>query len=796
MKQMWGCASILTITGYLACVTFLSIGVAFGQRTVVSGQIKSQIDSSMLIDVHAVLTSYFSPTIVRYATSQNEGRFTFVDVKEGIYQLALSHIGYETRIIDSIACLGEKVDLGGLYLSSSQQALDEVIIRLKKPIIYYESDRFRVDVKAMNTNGDQGVDLLNRIPGVKLDRDGELSLQGKTGVLVYIDGKQSYLAGSALLSYLKSLPASDIASIEFLPTPPATYDAAGSGGVIDIHLRKRSEDGFSVNSNLSVTPLARTRSGVTTMLTGRWRKWQGYGQVGLDHSPTYELEKQDRQAAGNHFHQESNQITQPTDLTSMLGISYQLNTNQVIGLDSKASRAWSNLQTNGKLAQTDVSLPLSIDLQRSNQTHRQREAFHMFYSWTIDTLGSWFTVDADYYRNELSQWDKFSNSSTQAPTADLSFVARQDQMRFSKVYSIKADWTKKMKFGMLEAGLKSSYITNSSSIALDSILGADQRPQTGYSNAFNYLEQIQAAYLAIRKSSKYLDMNIGLRYEHTRGVDQPRQFVDRRYGYLFPSASIASRLGEHQINVSYRKSIMRPVYTNLNPFSHYSDAFNAVAGNPGLNPALAHIGEFSYIFKNIRLLTVNFIEMQDATLDVLTFDPQRQVNLSRPESLGLVQTLYIATGQALKLAKSWSISTDIAVLYNRIVLPTDLRQWSMTGQVSSDWQFRKGWSASLLAKYASPTLYELSHVSSVGTVSVGLKKAIAKGKGFIAFDANDLFYSDRYKALYQFGAIQQETLKKWQSRTARITLNYTFGRSKVDLNNKRETTSEEIDRLK
>ncbi len=796
MKQKCRFLPFLIFTGYLTCAAFLSNSIAFGQRTIVRGQVKSQIDSAGLMDVHLVLTSYISPTIVRYATSQREGRFTFVNVQEGLYQLTLSHIGYQTLFIDSIACHGKQVDLGWLHLTLSQQTLEQVTIRAKKPVIYYESDRFRVDVKAMNTNGDQAVDLLGRIPGVKLNRDGELSLQGKTGVLVYINGKQSYLTGSALLSYLKSLPASDIASIDFLPTPPASYDATGSGGVIDIHLRKRNEDGFSVNSTLSITPLARTRSGLTTMVTGRRGKWQGYGQLGLDHSPTYEIEKIDRQTAGSRFHQESNQFTQPTDLNGMMGISYQLKTNQVVGLDGKAMRGWTNLQTSGQLTQLGVATPLVVSLQRNNRTQAQRQALHMFYSWTIDTLGSALSIDVDYYRNGVSQWDKFTNIYTQSAAGSLSFNSLQDQMRFSDIHAIKADWTKKIKFAVLEVGLKSSYITNASRIDLDSLLGSDQRPEPGYSNVFKYMEQIQAAYITIRKPSKYVDVNIGLRYEHTKGADQARQFVDRRYGYLFPSASLTSRLGAHQLNFSYRKSIMRPVYTNLNPFTYYSDAFNAVTGNPGLNPALAHIGGFDYIFKDIRLITVNFIEIQDATLDVLAYDSPRQVNLSRPESLGLVQTWYIATGQALKLAKSWSVSTDIAALYNRIVSPSDMGQWSMTAQISSDLQLNKGWSASLIAKYASPTLYELSRVSSIGTVSVGMKKIIAKGKGFIALDGNDLFYSDRYKASYRFGPVQQESLKKWQSRTVRITLNYTFGRSNVALNNRRESSPEEIDRVK
>lgn len=291
------------------------------------------------------------------------------------------------------------------------------------------------------------------------------------------------------------------------------------------------------------------------------------------------------------------------------------------------------------------------------------------------------------------------------------------------------------------------------------------------------------------------EKNMGLRYEYTLGFDHMRQLVHRQYQYLFPSASLTTQFRSHQLTFSYRKSIIRPLYTNLNSFAYYLDSPNAVAGNPALNPALAQMGEFNYVFRNTRLLTVNYIYLKDATLDVLTYDPHRQVNQSKPQSTGQLQTWYIATGQALELAKGWSLSTDLAFLNNRIDRPTHQGQWSWTAQLNSDWQFKKGWSAWLLAKYASPNLYELSRIFSVGTVSLGLKKVIAKGKGFIALDGNDLYSSDRYKTSYHYEDIRQESLRKWQSRRVRISLNYTFGRSKVVLTNQRNTTPEEMDRL-
>ncbi|AUD05980.1 outer membrane beta-barrel family protein [Spirosoma pollinicola] len=784
---------LLSLIGLL-CFPLFSTGTTYGQS--LSGQVQSQTEHQPLVGVHATLVPYASPTSPLYATSQQEGRFRFDHLKEGLYRLTLSHVGYQTLVMDSLACQGEPLALGWVSLAVSQQAIAEIVVRAKKPQIRYESDRFRVDVKAMNTRGDQAVDLVRRIPGVKLDREGELSLQGKTGVLVYINGKQSYLTGSALLSYLKSLSASDIASIDFLPTPPASYDAAGSGGVMDIHLRQRTDDGYSVNSSFSVVPVARPRSTLSTMVTSRWGKWESYGQLGLDHSPTYERETTDRQVAGRRFGQESRQVIQPTDLTGMLGVSYQLAPGQVIGLDGKGMRRWTGSLTDGQLAQIGGATPLLVRLRRDNQAQAQNRAFHAFYIWRLDTLGSSLSVDGDYYRQASSQQDGFGNTFLVRGAPDARFNAHQDQVRSSALYALKVDWTQKTKFATLESGFKASSVMNTSWINLDSLLGSNQHPLPGYTNAFTYREQIQAVYVSIHKPLKGLDLKTGLRYEHTVGFDPRRQVVNRQYGYLFPSASLTTQLGAHQLTFSYRKSLIRPVYTNLNPFTYYTDAYNAVAGNPALNPALAHIGELNYILKNTRLLTVNFIQMQDATLDVLTYDSLRQINQSRPQSIGLVQTWYIATGQALQLAKGWSVSTDLAALCNRIIVPTHQGQWSWTAQVSSDWQLDKGWSASLLAKYASPSLFELWQLYSVGTVEVGLKKMIAKGKGFIALDGNDLFYSDRYKASYQYGSVQQETLRKWQSRTLRITVNYTFGRSTVVLSNKRDIAPDEVDRLK
>ncbi|PQA54504.1 outer membrane beta-barrel family protein [Siphonobacter curvatus] len=532
------------------------------------------------------------------------------------------------------------------------------------------------------------------------------------------------------------------------------------------------------------------------MATMRQGKWQGYGQFSLDHSPTYEIETNNRQVAGDRFHQVNRQNTQPRDFSGMLGISYQLSSHQVIGIDGKGMLRWTTERTQGQLYQMGSGIPLQVYLQRTNHAQAQSEALHAYYVWTLDTLGSSLSLDGDYYRTGSHQEDQFSNLYKQNSVPDFQFDSQQDQSRTSAIYAFKVDWIKKMAFATLESGFKTSSVANRSTVNQDSLLGADQQSTPGYANAFTYRERIQAIYLSIHKPFRHLNFKTGLRYEYTLGFDYTRQLVHRHYQYLFPSASLTAQCRVHQLTFSYRKSIMRPLYTNLNPFAYYLDSYNVVAGNPALNPALAQIGEFNYVFKNTRLLTVNYIYLKDATLDVLTYDPHQQVNQSRPQSVGQLQTWYIATGQALELAKGWSLSTDLAVLYNRVDQPTHLGQWSWTALLNSDWQFKKGWSAWLLAKYASPSLYELSRIFSVSTVSMGLKKGIAKGKGFVAVEGNDLFYSDRSKTIYHYEDIRQKTVRKWQSRTVRISLNYTFGRSKVVLTNQRNSNPEEIDRLK
>lgn len=776
--------------------TLFPLNAAYGHSFALSGQVSSSTDSQPLAGVQVILESYSSPARSHDAVSQSDGRFSFGKIKEGLYRLSLSHVGYQTLVMDSIHCYASRMDLGKLSLLAYSQTLNEVVIRTKKPVIHYESDRFRVDVQAMNTRGDQALDLLQRIPGVKLEQSGDLSLQGKMNVLVYINGKQSYLTGSALLSYLKSLPAGDMASIDFLPTPPSSYDAAGSGGVIDIHLNQRNEDGYSVNTSLSITPLARTRSGLSTMTTIRKGRWQGYGQWGADYSPSFEIETTNRQTQEHRMDQVSQQLARPRGFSSLMGLSYQRSLHEVIGLDGKLMQQWTTRQTESQLSQAGSITSVHVNRQDNHQSQAQSEALHAFYKRTLDTLGSTLTLDGDYYHIKSDQEDWFSNFYTMGSAPEFRFDSRQNLFRSSTLYAFKADWIKKTAFATLELGVKAGQVTNTNVVNQDSLLGSDQRPIVGYTNVFTYREHIQAVYLSLQKSFGPLDLKVGVRYEYTQGFDDTRQLVHHQYGYLFPSASLMVRPGTHQLTFSYRKSIIRPVYTNLNPFSYYSDSYTLQAGNPALKPALAQIAEFNYVVNNTRLLTVNYIYLKDATLDIFTYDPLRQVSESSPQSIGQLQTWYIATGQALQLNKSWSLSTDLAVLYNRISTPLHQAQWNWTAQLNSDWPLKKGWSAWLLLKYASPSLYELSRVFSVGTASAGIKKMVMKGKGFVTVEGSDLFYSDRYKTSYDYQNIQQETLKKWQSRILRLTLNYTFGRSQVTLTNKRDVSPDEMERLK
>ncbi|HRN55773.1 MAG TPA: outer membrane beta-barrel family protein [Agriterribacter sp.] len=646
----------------------------------------------------------------------------------------------------------------------------------------------------MNTKGDQSLDLLQRIPGVKIDRDGQLSLQGKSGVLIYIDGKQSYLTGSALIAYLKSLPASDIVSIEFITNPPASYDAAGSGGVIDIKLKRRTDNGYSVNSTFHFIPLKKPRSGLSAMLTMKQGKWQGYGQLSLDRSPSYEKIKNYRQASGSTFQQESNQSFTPEGVNGMLGVSYELSKKQVMGLDIRGMEKSGTIKSDGYLVQINSGVPLNVTLKANNSSKERNRALHGFYLLKIDTIGSAFSIDGDYYHYRFNQQDYFTNTFGSVP--NYLFKSLQDRFHSTNIYAFKADLIRKTAFAVIQVGVKTSSVVNTSFASIDSLLDASQLPLPGYANSFTYLERIHAGYVSVSKQIKHMEIKTGLRYEQTSGRDRSGQLVQRRYKNIFPSASLNTQLGVHQLALSYRKSIMRPVYTSLNPFVYYSDMYNTVQENPNLNPALAHIGELNYVIKNTRILTVNYVRMYDAVLDVLSYDSMRKINQAQPQSIGTLETWYFATGQALKLTKFWSISTDVAMIYNRIISPTDQGQWSWMAQLSSDLQFQKGWYASLLGKYSSKSIYELSKLFPVGTISFGLKKTIAKGRGFVALDVNDILYSDRNKTIYNYQNIQQETLTKWQSRIIKITLNYTIGNSKVSLTNKRESDIEEEGRLK
>ena len=224
-----------------------------------------------------VIVNTTEGTLVKAAITNEQGAFTIADLSPDTYKLMLSFVGY-TTVEKSITITTETLTIPPIQMQLATETLEAVTVVAERPIIQVEPDKTIFNVAGtVSSAGNNGIELLRKAPGVRLDNNNNVIVEGKTGVLIYIDGRQSFLQGDDLTAYLQSLQADTIDSIEIITQPSARYDAAGNAGIINIRLKREKGLGTrgSISSTVTVGDYLRTNNSVS--LTSRLKKWNLYG---------------------------------------------------------------------------------------------------------------------------------------------------------------------------------------------------------------------------------------------------------------------------------------------------------------------------------------------------------------------------------------------------------------------------------------------------------------------------------------------------------------------------------------
>ena len=737
-------------------------------------------------------------SLFKILVTDKQGAFDLSNVPVGDYRINVTAIGYTGGVGQTFAVGSDGVvRLSDIRLASQSASLHQVEVIGKRPLIELHPDRTILNVDAFITNvGGTALEVLQKSPGVTVDKDGNISLKGKQGVTVMLDGKPSYLSGADLAALLSSMSASQLDQIEIMTNPPAKYDAAGNAGIINIRTKKSRGKGFNGNMNLGYGQGRYLKSTNSLNLNYRTEKYNLF----LNYTANYIRGFTDLHIIRHYLAPDEKNLTaifdEPTYIrrrlsnnTLKLGIDYYLSKKTTVGAVLSGFITHRDTRGDGigylqdPSSVTDSSVYTNSDSY--NKVHNGTVNLNLRHSF--DSAHE-LSADADYIIYSGRNPQLFISTATHPNAPTDSGQLRGLIPSVITIWSGKVDYSQQLSKSLkLETGWKSSYVTTDNTAYYDNLIGGTWEPDYGKTNHFIYRENINAVYVNFSKELGKWSLQAGARFENTNyrghqlGNPQKKDSAfDRQYNNLFPTAYISYQADKNnQLTLSTGRRIDRPAYQDLNPFLFYVNQYTYQQGNPFLNPQYTMNVELSHIFKGLLTTTLNYSNTQSyftqifhSTGDTTTFS---NGNLGRLESAGLSENAL------LDLTDWWSVTLHLDVVYKKLDGFSDGEGIHTVGvTVFSEWnnqlKFKKGWAAEQSGYFNSRDVEGQFVTQPFWQLSTGVSKQVLKGKGTVKVNMKDIFFTDYLRAGVTYQNVREHFVQSNDTRQVNLGFAYRFGK--------------------
>jgi len=743
-------------------------------------------------------------SLVKINLSEKDGTVSFDNIKSGAYVLSVSVVGYNKAVspVFTIAADSKQLNVPEIIIAKKVSELNEVTVNEKKPFIERQIDRVVVNVNnSIVSAGSTALDVLARAPGVLISQSDAISMKGKQGVTVMIDGKPTYLAATDLANLLRATPANSIDKIELITNPSAKFDASGSAGIINIKLKK--DQRYGLNGVLSLSYGRGVYDKVSEGINLNYRNkniniFGSYNYAYRENFNHLELTRNFYKPDGvtlDGAYKQDNYLTFPVSShTVKAGMDYTPSKNTTIGFALTGLVA--NYHPGGENAsQVLDSLREQTSYFRTSNTSKNKPgnyAANINFKHTIDTTGQEITTDLDYAyydSNSLQNYvtSYFHNDGSQLQPDDL---LRDNQVGDLSIYSIKTDYLLPLKGdAKLEAGFKSSYVTADNNLLFYNIINDVPQFDTTKSNHFLYKENINALYVNFNKNYKKFKYQLGLRAEQT--ISNGNQLTTNNkfrnsYIQVFPSIFLSQKLDEkNDISLSVGRRIDRPTYRQLNPFKFFLDPSTYVEGNPYLKPQLTYQADFTYTLLQKYSLTLSYSNTVDNITSVLIpNDADARVTVQTDKNLATYYYYSASLSIPFEVGKWWNSNNTINTYYNKYagnLANTQLNAGKAAFDINStnSVKIAKKTSAEFNAVYTSNNVYGYLFVGHVLDLSAGVQQTILKGKGTLKLNVTDFLHTNNLVGTTVIDNYSEKFLRHVDSRIATLAFTYRFGNTKV-----------------
>lgn len=799
-----------TFTSLLASL-LLFITFAFSQNTQLTGRIVD--DQGLPLEfANVLLLQKVDTSMVKGTVSDSLGQFFFEALEAGQYFISATMVGAEPAYSEAFELRPgqSSLKLTPLAILQSGVDLDKVVVKGQKPFMEIKNDRLVMNVESSPVAaGNNALEVLAKAPGVSLDQDNRISLKGNQGVLVMIDGKNTYMSTEEVVRMLENMPANSIESIEIIHNPSSKYDAAGNAGIINIKLKKDKNLGLNGNVNLSVGQGNFPKRNGSLSMNYRSKKVNIFGSYSYWYNKRFQdldiFREIPFEGQVTLFDQLNHQVSEVNSHRFRVGADYFIGKKTTIGvLFNGRTGTWDQNSENNTLISGDNPLPYNrVEAGSLGGDRWDNYTYNVNVKHQFDDKGRELTFDADYsdFQTQASNdyFNYFLNAEKQQVIDPNILMA--DNSSGVTIKAAKLDYTHPFDGGSrLEAGWKSSVVSTDNNIQFLQFINEEWVNDTERTNQFLYEENIHAAYVNFNTQIKKVNVQLGLRSELTdatgNSVTLNEQFT-RDYFSLFPSVSVSHAAGkDHQLSYSFSRRINRPSYQDLNPFIYFLDQFTFGRGNTNLGPEFANTMGINYSFKGRYMINLSYNNTSDAIQEVLEQNDEQKVTFQTYKNLARLRNYSITLSAPVSVAKWWNTRINFSGFLNQIESPfsngdINNEQTSFYANVSNNLSLPGDFKAQISGFYQSKIIWGIFNLDPRWTLDMGISKSIWQGKGSIRFNVNDIFNTNQTYVQVNQGTMNLDIENIRESRRANITLTYNFGNNEMKPARRRRTATEE-----
>ena len=754
-------------------------------------------------------------TLIKGAITEETGLFLLKNIPRGKYTISASMVGFESISTEQFDFDGSsKMTIPTISLSQGV-ALDEVVVTSKKNLFVQKIDRMVINVaSSILSAGSSALEILERSPGVLVDRQNStISLVGKSGVLVMINGKQSYMPASSLVQMLEGMSANNVETIELITTPPANFDAEGNAGFINIVLKEQTDVGLNGAYSLS----AGVGNGNTTSdnINFNYRKnrlnfFGNYSFLRNAQAQVFTFDRSFIDGDGIPVNISTVSDRDPIQRNHNIrtGLDYQTSDKTIIGLLLWANDNKWTMDAVNQSQETENDMPSSF-VELLNTERNQLQHFGSNINIKHDFKKDGFvSFDLDYLRYKLENPTMYTNSFFDA---NNNFIREElttsDKSTPINITVGKIDYSNRFSDKItLDMGLKGAFSNFDNDVAVGTFQDENFLEDPDLTDVSTLKERILAGYGSLEYTiSDKTSVQLGLRYEHTNSdlvSEKQGKVVDRSFGELFPTVYFAQKVNDTlSFNLSYSRRITRPTFNDMAPFVIFIDPTTFFAGNPAVQPAISNSVKFDLNYRS-TILSAQY-SVEDGTISRYNsqFDEENERLIFGASNMDQTKTFSLTFGLPITITNWWKMQNNFTYLNTKVTNTVNgsllaLEQNTFNINSTQSFTLVKNLTSEINVNYNSPSIISFlgaAVLQEYYSINIGIQKKFGNRWGTLGLKVNDLLDSLKWTVLTN---IPEQNLNTKNSvdffnRTLILTYSRSFGNSKLKSARKRGTGAEE-----